>query len=68
MFRVYRIVKRLIIILLSVFPLVAWAQEEATQSWEDNDSVVMAPLQVKAVGTNTYEDEPRAKQFGFARS
>ena len=48
--------KRLIIILLSVLPLVAWAQEEAAQSWEDNDSVVMAPLQVKAVGTNTYED------------
>ena len=48
--------KKLIIILLLLVPLGLWAQEEAAQSWEENDSVVMAPLQVKAVGTNTYED------------
>ena len=46
--------KKLIIILLSVLPLVMWAQvEDLTMGV---DTAIMAPMQVKALGTDTYED------------
>ena len=49
-------VKRLIIILLSVLPVLMYAQAQDTiKSWQENDSVVMAPLQVQPVGIENYE-------------
>ena len=48
--------KRLIIILLSVLPMLAVGQEQDTVvAWQDNDSVVMAPLKVQPVGVDNYE-------------
>lgn len=40
--------------------MMAMAQEQDTiQSWQDNDSVKMAPLQVQGVGANSYEELTR---------
>ena len=47
--------KRLFIILLSVLPLVAWAQEVDTLGMVV-DTAIMAPMQVKGVGVNNFED------------
>ena len=48
--------KKLIIILLSVLPVMMFAQAQDTiKSWQENDSVVMAPLQVQPVGVDNYE-------------
>ena len=54
-------VKRLLIILLAIGNgLLAMAQEQDTiVSWQDNDSIVMAPLQVQSVGAYSYEDLTR---------
>ena len=54
--------KRILIILLSVLPILAWAQEqEVVTAWQDNDSVKMAPLQVQSVGADSYEELTRVK-------
>ena len=54
------IVKKLVIILLSVLPMLAWAQEQDTiVSWQENDSIKMAPLQVEGVGADNYDDLTR---------
>ena len=48
--------KRLIIILLSVLPVLVFAQaQDSITSWQENDSVKMAPLQVQSVGVDNYE-------------
>ena len=47
--------KKLIIILLSVLPLVVWAQEVDTLSMAV-DTAIMAPMQVKGLGVDNYED------------
>lgn len=53
--------KKRIIILLSILPLILLAQQtdslqtQAT-SWQENDSIVMAPLKVKPVGAQTYDE------------
>ena len=49
------IVKRLLIILLSVFPLVAWAQEVDTLEMVV-DTAIMAPMQVKGLGVDNYDE------------
>ena len=49
------IVKRLLIILLSVLPLVAWAQEVDTLEMVV-DTAIMAPMQVKGIGVNNYDE------------
>ena len=50
------ILKKILIILLSVFPVLVLAQEQDTiVSWQENDSVKMAPLQVKSVGVENYD-------------
>ena len=42
--------------------LLAMAQDQDTiQSWQENDSVKMAPLQVQAVGADNYEELTRTK-------
>ena len=53
--------KRLLIILLAIGNgLLAIAQEQDTVvSWQDNDSIVMAPLQVQSVGAANYEELTR---------
>ena len=52
--------KKILIILLSVLPMLAMAQEQdSITSWQDNDSVKMAPLQVQGVGANSYEELTR---------
>lgn len=52
--------KKLVIILLSVLPMLAWAQEQDTiVSWQENDSIKMAPLQVEGVGADNYDDLTR---------
>ena len=49
--------KKLLIILLSVLPLLLLAQTQDTiKAWQDNDSVKMAPLKVQSVGAENYED------------
>ena len=54
--------KKLFIILLSVMPMWAWAQEQDTiVPWQENDSIKMAPLQVQGVGADNYEDLTRPK-------
>ena len=51
-------VKRLLIILLARgYGALAFGQEQgASASWQENDSVVMAPLRVQPVGVDSYED------------
>ena len=49
------VVKRLFIIFLSVLPLVAWAQEVDTLEMVV-DTAIMAPMQVKGIGVNNYDD------------
>ena len=52
--------KKIFIILLSVLPMMAMAQEQdSITSWQENDSVKMAPLQVQGVGANSYEELTR---------
>ena len=53
--------KKLLIILLAIGNgLLAMAQEQDTVvSWQDNDSIVMAPLQVQSVGATNYEELTR---------
>ena len=53
--------KRLLIIFLAIScGLVAIGQEQDTLvSWQDNDSIVMAPLQVQSVGVENYEQLTR---------
>ena len=55
--------KKLLIILLAVgYGLWAVGQEQDTiVSWQDNDSIVMAPLQVQSVGVDNYEELSRAQ-------
>ena len=49
-------VKKILVILLSVMSMWALAQEQdSIVSWQDNDSVVMAPLHVQGVGVDNYE-------------
>lgn len=49
--------KKLIIILLGILPLSLVAQRQDTiVSWEENDSILMAPLKVQTVGVDSYED------------
>ena len=38
-----------------------WAQDTTKVSWQDNDSVVMAPLQVQGVGVDNYDDLTRTQ-------
>lgn len=47
--------KRLFIILLSVLPLVAWAQEVDTLEMVV-DTAIMAPMQVKGIGVDNYDE------------
>ena len=56
-------VKKILIILLAIGNgLLAMAQEQDTiQSWQENDSVKMAPLQVQAVGADNYDELTRPK-------
>ena len=52
--------KKILIILLSVMPVLAWAQEQDTiVSWQENDSIVMAPLRVRSVGAENYDELTR---------
>ena len=55
--------KRLLIILLAIGNgLLAVAQEQDTiVSWQDNDSIIMAPLQVQTVGAENWEELNRTK-------
>lgn len=40
--------------------MLAWAQEQdTTVSWQENDSIKMAPLQVQGVGADNYDDLTR---------
>ena len=40
--------------------MLAWAQEQDTiVSWQENDSIKMAPLQVEGVGADNYDDLTR---------
>ena len=39
--------------------LVVAQVQDTIMSWQDNDSVVMAPLQVQGVGADSYEDLTR---------
>ena len=49
-------VKKILVILLSVMSVLASAQvHDSVASWEDNDSVKMAPLRVQGVGVDNYE-------------
>ena len=48
--------KRLLIILLNMLPVLVMAQgRDSITSWQENDSVKMAPLQVQPVGVDNYE-------------
>ena len=48
--------KKILVILLSVMSVLASAQvHDSVASWEDNDSVKMAPLRVQSVGVDDYE-------------
>ena len=48
--------KKILVILLSVMSVLASAQvHDSVASWEDNDSVKMAPLRVQSVGVDNYE-------------
>ncbi|MBQ5387997.1 MAG: cell surface protein SprA [Paludibacteraceae bacterium] len=51
--------KKLIIILLMIVPLVVWSQEELDSMQMVVDTAIMAPLQVKNVGVDNYEDLTR---------
>ena len=48
--------KRLLIILLNMLPVLVMAQgRDSITLWQENDSVKMAPLQVQPVGVDNYE-------------
>jgi cell surface protein SprA len=56
--------RRIAIFTLFLVPLVLWGQEEAEPktesiSWQENDSIAMAPLRVQSAGISNYEELTR---------